>query len=409
MPMKNNISRISFIVHEKKIFNISDNLLIGISGGQDSILLLIILCHLQKIYQLKFNLIYCNHLWQNKNFYTLFELLKISYTLNAPINHIITKIGIASEEEGHFWRQKNFFQLGNYYNIPFIVLGHSATDQIETALWHFFRGTSPTGLTSLKTINLFQLNNFENKLTKLNFYNSKSVKRKFLSKRILSTVMSGNLTQVALQSRQSQITQASLMPGMRSFSTSAKKCSYKSNAVRQKKYFLDKTQTFSYFYYFYNIEAQTQQNYILHRPLLDFYRSSISMLINQNQLPFIHDITNQSKRVIRNKIRLILMPLFHYYIQKKAEIHIKNFLNINNIEQKYLNTLSLTIIESYINNPSLIKSLIYLPSSIQQLCIKKILEKYTSKQLKFYYIEEIYTSFQNKFSNSFEIKNSKNV
>lgn len=407
MPMKNNISRISFIVHEKKIFNIADNLIIGISGGQDSILLLIILCHLQKLYQLKFNLIYCNHLWQKKNFYTLFELLKISYTLNAPINHIITKIGIGSEEEGHFWRQKNFFQLGNYFNIPFIVLGHSATDQIETALWHFFRGTSPTGLTSLKTINSFQLRNFENKLTKLNFYNTKSLKRKFLSKRILR---SKNLTQVSFQSRPILLAKIIKQPRLASltkaFSISTKKYSYNSNEVRQKKYFLDKNETFSYFY---NIEAQTQRNYILHRPLLDFYRSSISTLINQNQLPFIHDITNQSKKVIRNKIRLILMPLFHYYIQKKSEIHIKNFININNIEQKYLNTLSLTIIELYINNPPLIKSLIYLPSSIQKLCIKKILEKYTLKQLKICYIEEIYTSFQNKFYDSFEIKNSKNV
>ena len=442
MPMKNNISRISFIVHEKKIFNVSDNLIVGISGGQDSILLLIVLCHLKKIYQLKINLVYCNHLWQKKNFYALFELLKISYTLNTPINHIITKIGIGSEEEGHFWRQKNFFQLGNYFNIPFIVLGHSATDQIETALWHFFRGTSPTGLTSLKILNSFQLRNFENKLTKLNFYNTKSLKRKFLSKRILSTTRSASLTQLSLKARSTNLTQyfnkpkqmklaqISLMPGMRSFSMQSKidywpiepmnrkvinlvrlvlsgeRYSYKPNGVGKKKYFVDKNETF---FYFYNIEAQTHQNSILQRPLLDFYRSSISTLINQNQLPFINDVTNQSKRIIRNKIRLILIPLFHYYIQNKSEIHIKNFLNITNLEQKYLNTLSITIIESYINNPSLINSLFYLPSSIQKLCIKKILEKYTFKQLKLYYIEEIYASFQNKLYNSVEIKNNKDV
>ena len=155
--MKNHLSRISFIVHQKKIFNVSDNLIIGISGGQDSIVLLLLIYHLKNYYKLKLNLVYCNHLWQKKNFYALFELLKISYTLNVSINHIIGKTEIRSEDEGHFWRQKNFFQVGNYFNIPFIALGHSATDQIETALWHFLRGTSPKGLTSLKIINSFLL------------------------------------------------------------------------------------------------------------------------------------------------------------------------------------------------------------------------------------------------------------
>ena len=88
------------------------------------------------------------------------------------------------------------------------------------------------------------------------------------------------------------------------------------------------------------------------------------------------------------------MPLFHYYIQTKSEIHIKNFINITNIEQKYLNGLSLTVIESYINNPKLINSLIYIPAGVQRLCIKKMLERYTLKQIKIYYIEEIYQSVQ---------------
>ena len=90
------------------------------------------------------------------------------------------------------------------------------------------------------------------------------------------------------------------------------------------------------------------------------------------------------------------MPLFHYYIQTKSEIHIKNFVNITDTEQKYLTALSLTIIESYINNPKSINSLVYIPAGVQRLCIKKILEQYTSKQILICYIEEIYQSAQNK-------------
>ena len=391
--MNNNLSRISFIVHQKKIFNVSDNLIIGISGGQDSIVLLLLIYHLKNPYKLKLNLVYCNHLWQKKNFYALFELLKIAYTLNLPINHIIGKTEIQSEEEGHFWRQKNFFQVGNYFDIPFIVLGHSATDQIETALWHFLRGTSPQGLTSLKIINSFQVNTFANKISKLNFYNKKLSKQKFILKKIISSAsktyfyqsQGSNATFVRSTQGSTQNQYKFVSPNV----LNQKKFCITRNFFYLKKYFILETS-----YYAYNISPKIQQNYKLQRPLLDFYRSSITTLINQNHLPFIHDITNQSKKIIRNKIRLILMPLFHYYIQTKSEIHIKNFINITNIEQKYLNGLSLTIMESYINNPKLINSLIYTPAGVQRLCIKKILEKYTLKQIKICYIEEIYQSVQ---------------
>src|SRR6476620_4910099 len=115
--MKKNISRISFIVHEKQIFNVFDNLICGISGGQDSILLVLILYHLKHLYKLQLTLIYCNHFWQVKNFYIVLQLLKISYLINSPINIIVPNNKINSEEDGHFWRKEKFFQTLNYCQV----------------------------------------------------------------------------------------------------------------------------------------------------------------------------------------------------------------------------------------------------------------------------------------------------
>ena len=110
MPMQKNISRISFIVHQKQIFNVFDNLICGISGGQDSLLLVLILYHLKHLYNLELTLIYCNHFWHIKNFYIVLQLLKISYLINSPINIIVPTNKLNSEEDGHFWRKKIFFQ-----------------------------------------------------------------------------------------------------------------------------------------------------------------------------------------------------------------------------------------------------------------------------------------------------------
>lgn len=368
--MKNNICRISFIIHENKIFNTPKTLVLGISGGQDSMLLLLLVCHFKNFYKLNLTLVYCNHFWQKKNFYTVFELFKISYILYLPLTHIVPNKEIESEEQGHFWRQNNFFQLGNYFQTDSIILGHTATDQIETALWHFLRGTSSKGLTSLKNLNIFPEYDFKNKLNKLNFYTKKILPNKLKFK----TKIFAKKTKFSLKKKS--------FPFIKIF--------------YQKKFFLFKENVFeNKFYYFYTLLTKTNSNYIVYRPLLDFSRSSISKLIYQNAFPFTNDITNQSKKLVRNKIRLILIPLFQYYIQTKSELHIKNFLNITSFEQQYLHKISLLLIQSYLDKPKTVNSLIFLPKGIQHICLKTILENYSLKQVRTYYIEQILQKSEN--------------
>jgi tRNA(Ile)-lysidine synthase TilS/MesJ len=378
MPMKKNISRISFIVHQKQIFNVFDNLICGISGGQDSFLLVLILYHLKNLYNLEFNLIYCNHFWHIKNFYIVLQLLKISYLINSPININVPTNQLNSEEDAHLWRKKIFSQTLHYCQANRLLLGHTLNDQIETALWHFLRGTSPKGLLALKSTSCFRVYHVSNSVINLTPRQEKNSRPKILLKNTICKKAKKSIfwpKQIILNPEDLNI---NFKIGQDDFLNKSR-----SSLLNTKK---NK-------YYLYDSKKINQQVQQIRRPLLNLSRSAITKIIKNQKLPIINDNTNQSKKLMRNKIRLILLPLFHYYIHIISENQIKKYINISEKEQKYLDQLNKNLMSYYCNYPEFIKSLRSLPIGIQRLCIRKLLEKYTLKQLKLKHIELIESLF----------------
>jgi len=374
VPMKKNISRISFIVHQKQIFNVFDNLICGISGGQDSLLVVLILYHLKHLYNFELTLIYCNHFWQVKNFYIVLQLLKIAYLLNNSIHINVPKNKLNSEQDGHFWRKKEFSQTFNYCQADRLLLGHTLNDQIETALWHFLRGTSPKGLLALKSTSYFQTNQVSHSIINLTVCHEKNPQQKFLLQNTISKTAKKSIfftKQIILNSEDLSINLE--------------------NEQNKSRFILINTKNTNY--YLYNSKKINQQGPQLKRPLLNFSRSTVTKIIKTNKLPIINDNTNQSKKLMRNKMRLILIPLFHYYIHNLSENQIKKYINISEEEQKYLDQLTKKLIGDYCNYPVFIKSLKLLPIGIQRLCIRKLLEKYTLKQFTLKHIEKIESLF----------------
>lgn len=378
--MKKNISRISFIVHQKQIFNLFDNLICGISGGQDSLLLVLILYHLKYLYTLNINLIYCNHFWHIKNFYIVLQLLKLSYLLNNPINIIVPTNKMNSEEEGHFWRKKNFFQILNYCQADGLLLGHTLHDEIETALWHFLRGTSPKGLLALKITSSLSVNNASNSVIHVPAFREKIPRRKFLLENTISKTAK-ECSCWAKHYKQLNLT-TKLKVGQNKFFI---KRQYHQSLNCIDQYLHTKKNN----YYLYESQKINRKVPQIRRPLFNFSRSFISKIIKRNKLAIINDSTNQSKKLMRNKIRLILIPLFHYYIHNMAEQQIKKYMNISEKEQNYLEQLNKKLLGYYCTNPQFIKSLRSIPSGIQRICICKLFEKYTLKQLKMKHVETI--------------------
>ena len=79
------VSKIKKTIDKKKLILSSSNLLITISGGQDSIFLLFCFFFLQSQLDFCIKIVWCNHFWQIDSFYTTLHLTKTAQAFSSPV------------------------------------------------------------------------------------------------------------------------------------------------------------------------------------------------------------------------------------------------------------------------------------------------------------------------------------
>ena len=141
-----------------KNFQIHNQVLCTVSGGQDSILTLMIFMHFQSEYRLKIQIIHCHHFLQLKNFYCFWQLVRISYLFEMPISIVLTTEYLKNENQARKWRQISFERICQFNRCSITILGHTASDKLETILSNLKRGTSSQGLSTLSSINSYENN-----------------------------------------------------------------------------------------------------------------------------------------------------------------------------------------------------------------------------------------------------------
>lgn len=373
--MKKTISNISFIVHENHSQVSHSNICCSVSGGQDSILLVLILVHLQHSSYFYLQLFYCNHFWQKQNFFCTHHIFKLGYLIHRPTSFVLPITALKTEEQARSWRQKNFQFLTQSYKCSSVALGHTISDQVETSFWHFLRGTSPTGIISLKKLDLLISNNLQTHSI-LNSY-SKS-QRKLI--KFVNTKTSGFTNQRDFNKNNLYKQTLKNISTLNWKLTKVKTKKYSIFHIKNKKYKLK----ISFFVqnistYFYNFEQKAV--IYTYRPLLDLSRTRLQEIHLNNAIPVIQDTTNKSLVLGRNKIRLILIPLIQYYIQRNYNFSLQNYNTIVSIQQNFFNQLFTSLINFYCLHPLDLKSFHLLPLAIKQLLVKKILTSYTKQNI----------------------------
>lgn len=144
--------------------NISKNiphnstLLIGFSGGPDSVFLLNFLSNIAPSHNLKIIAAHLDHQWRTnsyedvawcsnfcKQYNNVTFLSKTACELNFT-----PKTNGSKEETGRKLRRHFFMECAKEFNADHIVLGHHQDDQIETFFIRLSRGSSVTGLASMR-------------------------------------------------------------------------------------------------------------------------------------------------------------------------------------------------------------------------------------------------------------------
>lgn len=131
---------------------------IGLSGGPDSILLLYALNHLKITFDLSLIAVHLDHGWRNNSADDVLFCKKVCDTLNIPLVSArlqdlalpAHKLKGSKEEVGRHARRFVLEQVASEQHAQVIALGQHADDQTETFFIRLLRGSTLAGLTGIK-------------------------------------------------------------------------------------------------------------------------------------------------------------------------------------------------------------------------------------------------------------------
>ena len=152
------------ILNINKKYNLiesNDIIVVGFSGGPDSVFLVEMVKKLNNFINFKIYLVHINHLLRGEDADSdekfSFEYAKKNdleiFIKRIPVKEIAKEIGKTLEEVGREERYKFFSEIYEKVRATKIATAHNKDDQIETFLFRLIRGTSLQGLEGIKIKN----------------------------------------------------------------------------------------------------------------------------------------------------------------------------------------------------------------------------------------------------------------
>ncbi len=154
------LQKIISFVQQYNMLKEKDKVVIGISGGADSVCLFFMLLELKKVYDLELFAVHVNHgirgLEADQDEAFVRELAtrkRVPLTcVSANVKELAKDQGLSEEEAGRMVRYEAFYEEYNKYNCNKIAVAHHENDQAETVLFQLFRGSGIKGLTGIPPI-----------------------------------------------------------------------------------------------------------------------------------------------------------------------------------------------------------------------------------------------------------------
>lgn len=148
------LQKVEYFIRQNGLLSIGDNVVMGISGGADSMCLLELMCRLRNQYSLHLVAVHVNHGIRGKTAeadaqYVVKECQKRCVecrVISCDVPKLAEKFGKSVEEAGREARYSSFYQTADELGGAKIAVAHNQNDNAETFLFHAFRGTGITGL-----------------------------------------------------------------------------------------------------------------------------------------------------------------------------------------------------------------------------------------------------------------------
>ncbi len=141
--------RVQTAIRQHRLLQKGQRLLLGVSGGQDSLCLFQILQDLAPRWDWQIFVLHCDHRWTPDEtrcaqfLQSWFQEQEIPYALETadPIT--------LDEHRARQWRYQCLEAWALTWQCSAVLTAHTGSDQVETFLFNLMRGTGPQGLTSL--------------------------------------------------------------------------------------------------------------------------------------------------------------------------------------------------------------------------------------------------------------------
>ena len=375
--------------------------LCAFSGGQDSIFLVVFLLFFQTKKKIHLETFYYHHFLQILNFFSVWHAVRFHYLFHCPLSIGLGLDYLETENQARICRRKHFERTLQFIDTSTLLLGHTATDKIETFLGNLQRGMGSQGMNTISWKNSLENTSFsiffssEKKFPKENCFTQSFcfLNMKTGSPKITEKIFSLNKKKKKKSSKKSLF----FFKGDRKFETSTRRKVHffqRSSKVdlKIKIRFLNER----YLIYSHYSEILSFKIFLL-RPFLSFYRSEISELCDLFEFPLIVDPTNEVSRISRNRVRHQIIPLARYFYSKNFDFLLWKFLDIKFYEQESFQTINSILFNKVLIpklEQNLSNSLANLSVSSQRFLIQKIFFQSTKRQLSYSQIEMIRKIFE---------------
>jgi tRNA(Ile)-lysidine synthase len=152
---KNLIKNIQNFVFQNQLWKREDKIVVGVSGGPDSVCLLDILMKLKNKYNFEILVAHVNYRLRGKDSEEDEKFVKgLAEKNNIPVQILkLKKNNKSSEEQMRNTRYRFFEKVRSENNFNSVAVAHNQDDQAETFLMRIIRGSGLAGMSSMKAKN----------------------------------------------------------------------------------------------------------------------------------------------------------------------------------------------------------------------------------------------------------------
>ena len=137
-----------------------DRVLVGVSGGADSVCLLMVLLEFQKQMTFEIKVVHVEHgirgeesLRDERYVRELCEKYQVEYEcVSCDIPAMAKDKKLSTEEAGRNARYEAFDRIGEKWKADRIAVAHNQNDQAETILWNLARGSGLDGAAGIRPV-----------------------------------------------------------------------------------------------------------------------------------------------------------------------------------------------------------------------------------------------------------------